>query len=435
MKISKKILAFVLSILLAFFVLPINKTHASNLENSSDQSKSAYEVGKQSDLKENSFRYKDGEPIDQGQNTSTNTPKLKDGRFSGEVGIDVSKWQGQIDWQKVKDAGINYAIIRCGYGDDQTEQDDDYWEYNVSACERLGIPYGVYLYSHADSKDHAQSELNHALRLLRGHNPQLPVYYDLEDNSIAGADLLANAEIFEVGLEKAGYKAGTYSGLNFWNNYLKDKEFGQWSRWVARYNDYCGYDKEYSIWQYCSDGTVPGIEHGLKDNRVDMNVLHNADIPNSVYKITSAVNNSSVIDINGASCDNSANAQLYGSNDTLAQRFLIKRYNNGDMNDFYKITNINSFKPLDISGANPGECTNLQQWEDNGTDAQYFKIIDIGKDKQGNKQYAFVGKCGGKCINVAGAGTANGTNIWMYHYDDTNACKFYLDKKLNKNIK
>lgn len=424
MKIGKKILACVLSVLLTFFILPLNKTHASNLENSSDQSKSAYEVGKQSGLKENSFRYKDGELIDQGQNKSVNTPRLKDGRFSGEVGIDVSKHQGQIDWQKVEDSGINYAIIRCGFGDDQTDQDDPCWGYNVSECERLGIPYGVYLYSYADNDDHAQSELNHALRLLSGHSPQLPVYYDLEDKSIVGSNLLSQASIFEDGLQTAGYVPGTYANFSWWNGSLSNDEFGKWSRWVARWNDYCGYDKEYSIWQ--NGGCyVDGIE-----GAVDMNILHNADIAPSVYKITSALNNSSVMDINGASCDNGANVQIWSSANNLAQRFLIKRYNNGDMDDFYKITNINSCKNLDISAANPNDTANLDQWEDNGCDAQRFKIISVG-----NGQYAFWAKCGGKCINVYGGGTADGTNICMYHYDNSNACKFILENKLSKNIK
>lgn len=87
-------------------------------------------------------------------------------------GIDVSEHNGKIDWKKVKADGIDFAIIRCGYGMDDPEQDDDYWEYNVSECERLGIPYGVYLYSYADSTTRASKEADHTLRLLEGHNPQ-----------------------------------------------------------------------------------------------------------------------------------------------------------------------------------------------------------------------------------------------------------------------
>src|SRR5699024_12360059 len=116
-----------------------------------------------------------------------------DGKFgdsNGEVipgdvkkGIDVSEHNGKIDWQKVKNDGIDFAIIRCGYGQDEEKQDDDYWEYNVSECERLGIPYGVYLYSYATSPDRAQGEAEHVLRLLEGHNRSYAVYYDLDVNS------------------------------------------------------------------------------------------------------------------------------------------------------------------------------------------------------------------------------------------------------------
>ena len=81
-------------------------------------------------------------------------------------GIDVSQWQGKIDWAKVKADGIEYAVIRCGYGSNLTYYDDTYWEYNVSECERLGIPYGVYLYSYADSTADARSEAEHTICLL-----------------------------------------------------------------------------------------------------------------------------------------------------------------------------------------------------------------------------------------------------------------------------
>ena len=81
-------------------------------------------------------------------------------------GIDVSVHNGKIDWQKVKNDGIDFAIIRCGYGQNMTSQDDAYWEYNVSECERLGIPYGVYLYSYANTLAKAKSEAQHVLLSL-----------------------------------------------------------------------------------------------------------------------------------------------------------------------------------------------------------------------------------------------------------------------------
>ena len=190
-------------------------------------------------------------------------------------GIDVSEHNGKIDWKKVKADGIDFAIIRCGYGMDEPGQDDDYWEYNVSECERLGIPYGVYLYSYADSTTRASKEADHTLRLLEGHNPQLPVYYDLEEKSLESTSkrtLLANmAKTYCNKIEDAGYVAGVYSNTNWWNNYLTSSVFDQWDRWVAQYNYECRYQGEYTLWQCTSTGKVDGIK-----GNVDINFMFNS---------------------------------------------------------------------------------------------------------------------------------------------------------------
>ena len=190
-------------------------------------------------------------------------------------GIDVSEHNGKIDWKKVKADGIDFAIIRCGYGMDEPGQDDDYWEYNVSECERLGIPYGVYLYSYADSTTRASKEADHTLRLLEGHNPQLPVYYDLEETSLESTSnrtLLANmAKTYCNKIEDAGYVAGVYSNTNWWNNYLTSSVFDQWDRWVAQYNYECRYKGEYTLWQCTSTGKVDGVK-----GNVDINFMFNS---------------------------------------------------------------------------------------------------------------------------------------------------------------
>ena len=95
-----------------------------------------------------------------------------------EIIIDVSQHQGVIDWNKVK-GNIDGAILRCGYGDDITSQDDTQYARNLSECERLGIPRGVYLYSYARTETQAKSELAHILRLIKGHTFQLPIYLQL----------------------------------------------------------------------------------------------------------------------------------------------------------------------------------------------------------------------------------------------------------------
>ena len=185
------------------------------------------------------------------------------------VGIDVSKHQGVIDWDQAADQ-IDFALIRCGIGDDLTDQDDVQFARNVAACERLGIPYGIYLYSYADSDAHADSEVSHILRLLKTCSPTLPVYLDLEDETVASLDnatILRHTREFCEAVANAGYQPGVYANYNWWTTRLTSSEYDQWSRWIARYNSSgTGYSGNYDFWQYTSSGSVSGIS-----GRVDMN--------------------------------------------------------------------------------------------------------------------------------------------------------------------
>lgn len=188
-------------------------------------------------------------------------------------GIDVSHHQGVINWDEVKAAGIQYAIIRCGYGNDLTKQDDGQYLRNVSECERLGIPYGVYLYSYAMSVEEAQSEADHVLRLIKGRHLTYPVFYDLEDAKYTGKcshKLIGDmAETFCNAIERAGYKVGIYANKNWFTNILTDERFKKWMKWVAQYNTKCTYAGDYVMWQYSSKGSVHGIS-----TAVDMNYCY-----------------------------------------------------------------------------------------------------------------------------------------------------------------
>ena len=212
--------------------------------------------------KENSWRYLNGEKIENDLTDSISGAVA----FSVDdyVGIDVSHHQGVIDWESVKRSGIDFAIIRCGYGLDLESQDDKQWERNASECERLGIPYGVYMYSYATSVEGAASEAQHALRLLNGHTPSLPVFYDLEENrtAIVGNEMIGSiAQTFCNTLQKNGYQVGIYANLNWWNNYLTAQEFqnSSWFRWVAEWRASCSYGGRYEMWQYTNQGSVSGI--------------------------------------------------------------------------------------------------------------------------------------------------------------------------------
>ena len=188
--------------------------------------------------------------------------------------IDVSEHQGKIDWEKVKPQ-IDGAILRCGYGSDYTNQDDEQFKRNADECTRLGIPFGVYLYSYADSIEKAKSEAAHVLRLIKGYKLSYPVYLDLEESGTsegAGERVIVFGDI----IEKAGYWCGIYANLYWWEMILK-KGLERFTKWVAQYNVACEYDgANLDIWQYSSKGRIDGI-----GGNVDMNECYR-DLPGEI---------------------------------------------------------------------------------------------------------------------------------------------------------
>lgn len=204
-------------------------------------------------------------------------------------GIDVSGYQKDIDWQKVKDAGIDFAILKIG-NINAREPDgwytDSYFQRNVTECERLGIPYGVYAYSYAKNADDAVKGANHIIALLEGHKPTLPVYLDLEDNSIKDTDHASIAKAFCNTISAAGYTPGIYASASWFKNILTDPCFTNsgWGIWTAqywygqRYDASLGLGPEYpakfDCWQYSILSTVPGI-----DGYCDINYWYGNSIP------------------------------------------------------------------------------------------------------------------------------------------------------------
>ena len=194
--------------------------------------------------------------------------------YIGITGIDVSKHNGKIDWQKVKNSGIQFAIIRVGYGENLQSQDDTMFEYNVSECERLGIPYGVYLYSYALNTKNASSEADHMLRLIKGHNPEYGIWYDLEEDNYKIQNGMPSNETFvDIAvtfcekIKANGYdKVGIYANLDWWINRINSPRLDFYEKWVAQWGEKCTYNKDYIMWQYTDKGQVDGIS-----GYVDMN--------------------------------------------------------------------------------------------------------------------------------------------------------------------
>ncbi len=233
-----------------------------------------------SDAPLNSWRYTNGVPnnaqsgnfFSAGANSSA-WKETEDGFLNskGEIieganmkGVDVSQWNGKINWAKVAETDVDYAIIRVGYGNNSTSQDDTQFKNNVKGCIENKIPFGVYIYSYATTKSMALSEAKHTLRLIKGYNLSFPVYFDLEDNcqtSLGASKLGTIAKTFCDEITKNGYQVGIYANLYWWNKYLTSSVFDNtsWYKWIAQYNCECEYDEPYTMWQCCSDGKVSGI--------------------------------------------------------------------------------------------------------------------------------------------------------------------------------
>lgn len=216
-------------------------------------------------------------------------------------GIDISSYQGNIDWEKLKSSEVEFVIIRAGYGDNWTSQDDKKLIDNVSNCEKYDIPYGIYLYSYATKiegssdinidSESVNSEIAHVLRILDdlnslGYSPNIKtkVFYDIEDNSTIylGKEQLTNmADTFCTKIEENGYKCGIYANKYFYTanldyNYLSSK-FGIW---YAYWNNTTTFkealsninsDLNYNIWQFTSKGIIEGI-NGYVDLNIGVNI-------------------------------------------------------------------------------------------------------------------------------------------------------------------
>jgi lysozyme len=192
--------------------------------------------------------------------------------------IDVSRHNGNIDWKKVKAAGITGAIVRCGYGDNITSQDDEKFIANMNGALAYGIGVGIYIYSYAKNNAQAKSEAEHVLRLANTYKDRLsyPIYYDLEEKGTeSGAK--ERAIVFGDIIEAAGYWCGVYASESWWKNYLNGLD--RFTKWVAKYGSNNGRAQikpsvnGMDMWQYTSKGEVSGI-----NGYVDLNIAYK-DLP------------------------------------------------------------------------------------------------------------------------------------------------------------
>lgn len=197
---------------------------------------------------------------------------------AGKLGIDVSGHNGEIDWEAVKAAGIEYAIIRCGYRGASSGSLilDSYFKENMRGAIKAGIPVGVYFFSQAVNETEAIEEASMVVEECKLYMLDLPIFIDSESAGGSGrADDLdvekrtAITRAFCETIANSGYEAGVYASKNWWNKKLDAEQLTLYHAWLAQYTEEPDYEGYYDYWQYTSKGKVDGIE-----GKVDLNIRY-----------------------------------------------------------------------------------------------------------------------------------------------------------------
>lgn len=210
--------------------------------------------------------------------TFTKTGELKSG--SGTLGIDVSKYQGDIDWKAVKASGVQFVIIRCayrGYGTGVLVEDVKF-KQNLAGAKAAGLDIGIYIFSQAINEVEAVEEASACLNYLNGMKIKYPIFIDIETSGGNGSGRADNLTVqqrtnvaiaFCETIKNAGYKPGVYANKNYLTNKMDASKLNKYYIWLAQYAEKPTYAGEYDIWQYTSKGKVAGIE-----GNVDMNLSY-----------------------------------------------------------------------------------------------------------------------------------------------------------------
>ena len=369
--------------------------------------------------------------------------------------IDVSEWQGDINWAKAKADGVEGVIIRLGYGEGNNA--DKKAQRNISECKRLGIPFGIYWYSYADTPALAKEEGTDVVAKLKqfGVNPSdlaYPVYYDLEKWTWEGHKPPTDPNVYNnivnnwySALQSAGYKnLGVYSYTSYLQGPLKHADIYAKTTWVAQYGARMGFDSfptNSRGWQYTSTGKVDGISGNVDMNAfgnkeyvnggssnalqaaIDVRKMTAVTIPNGNYYINVRSKVASSVDIPGGSAADSTAIQLYSGNSSKAQQFTFTRQSDGS----YEIVNVNSGKALDVRNGVAENNAIVQQYSRNNSQAQRWFIRDSGAG------YYLQSVLGNWVLDLSGGNTANGAAIRLYAPNGT-ASQLFVVSSSDVNI-
>ena len=194
-------------------------------------------------------------------------------------GIDVSEWQGTIDWKKVAKDGVQFAVIHAGYGR-ELSQKDKYFERNYAGARAAGIKVGAFWYSYADSVARAEQEAKTCLKVLEGKTFDLPIFFDQEyEPGILKLSTKTRTDIvlkFLETIKAAGRPCGLYSSTDFITTKLQANRLTAYPLWIAEYGSKLHYTGKVWAWQYTDKGRVAGIK-----GRVDMDHGYFAQQPNT----------------------------------------------------------------------------------------------------------------------------------------------------------
>ena len=200
-----------------------------------------------------------------------------------EKGIDVSKWNGNVDWDKVKADGIDYVIIRAGYGNSNV---DPYFKSHIEGASKAGLKIGIYWFSYATSVEKAKEEAAKCLETIAPYKNKIsyPVFYDFEYASVDYAtkmgvkitkDLSSKmANVFLNEIKNAGYINGIYTNKDFGDRYFDEDILYNNYLWVAQYASTCTYPRPYMMWQFTEKGTINGIGTPSKPVYFDVNYTY-----------------------------------------------------------------------------------------------------------------------------------------------------------------
>jgi GH25 family lysozyme M1 (1,4-beta-N-acetylmuramidase) len=198
--------------------------------------------------------------------------------YTSRLGLDVSSHQGWIDWSAVAESGVDFVMIRAGYrGYSEGELNtDEYFYYNIESALENGLDVGIYYFSQAMSEEEAAQEAQAVLDLVDGYNLTYPIYFDWETidegaartDTISGSELTRYAKVFCDTIQDAGYTAGVYFNLSMAAHLYQLYQLKDYAFWLAEYQDTPSFPFAVAMWQYTSQGEVPGIT-----GTVDLNLL------------------------------------------------------------------------------------------------------------------------------------------------------------------